>query len=145
MKKTSLILFVFGLLFSFNTQAQDRQLSQQETPKEIKAYVAENFSNHKIVSVEEEKKYVGLEYEVELDDDTTIEFDQAFTVTKIDTEHKPLPANLVPDNIKSYVSKHYPNMHITSWEKKRKGEKVELNDDLELYFDDSGRFKRMDR
>jgi len=120
-------------------------LSQQETPKEIKAYVAKNFPNHKIISVEKKKKYIGLEYEVELDDETTLEFDEVFKVTKIDTEHKPLPENLVPANIKSYVTKHYPDMKITSWEKKRKGEKVELNDDLELYFDNNGKFKRLDR
>ncbi len=145
MKINRLLVFVLGMLLYFPAQAQEQQLSTSETPQEIKTYIGKHFPDQQIVSVEKEKKYRGVEYEVELNDDTTVEFDEDFTPTKIDTDHRALPQDLVPKPIADYVSQNYPGRIITSWEKKYSGQEVELNDDRELLFSKDGKFKRADR
>ena len=51
-----------------------------------------------------------------------------------------VPAALIPTAIAQYVKTNFPNNIITKIEKKYNGYDIELETDLELKFDKSGKF-----
>ena len=81
----------------------------------------------------------GNKYEVELTDNTDINFNLSFEWTKIDCDESnvygSVPTELVPVQITDYVTANFPNNHIDQIEKKYYGWDVELNNDHEIKFD----------
>ncbi len=78
------------------------------------------------------------EYEVRLSDGTHLEFTRDFEWKKIDCEHSntysAVPAELVPEQITTYVKTNFTNQSIIKIEKKRKNWEIELNSELEIKF-----------
>ena len=50
----------------------------------------------------------------------------------------------VPENIQSYIQETFPNATITSYEKETMNQTIELNQDMVLVFNKSGKFIRID-
>ena len=78
------------------------------------------------------------EFEVKLSDGTELEFNRSFEWTKIDCEHSSLypsvPAELVPEQIASYVKSTFAKQDIVKIEKKGRGWEIELTNDIEIKF-----------
>ena len=78
------------------------------------------------------------EYEVRLSDGTELEFTRNFEWKKIDCEHSntytAVPAELVPEQIATYVKTNFADQSIIKIEKKRKNWEIELNSELEIKF-----------
>ena len=78
------------------------------------------------------------EYEVRLTDGTELEFTRGFEWKKIDCEHSTtyahVPAELVPEQINTYVKTNFNNQDIIKIEKKRRGWEIELSSELEIKF-----------
>src|SRR5690606_41770820 len=72
-----------------------------------------------------------------------LEFDQNLKVKDIDSKSA-LPNSLFAKEIRDYISNHFPNAQVMEWKRKANGQKVELNNDVELYFDENGKFIRAD-
>lgn len=123
--------------------AQDQHLTAAEIPQAISAYVQTHFPDSKIVTVKKDRDLTKVDYEVRLSDSVELTFDKQLAIQDIESK-KALPKSVVPEKISQYVSSSYPNSRITGWEKKNKRQKVELGDDLELYFDQQGNFLRVD-
>ncbi len=102
---------------------------------EINTFVDTYFPQVGIRKVERD----GNKYEVELTDNTDIDFNLSFEWTKIDCDdsyvYGSVPTELVPMQIADYVTVNFPNNHIDQIEKKYYGWDVELNNDHEIKFD----------
>ena len=102
---------------------------------EINTFVDTYFPQVSIRKVERD----GNKYEVELTDNTDIDFNLSFEWKKIDCDESnvygSVPAELVPVQITDYVTANFPNNHIDQIEKKYYGWDVELNNDHEIKFD----------
>jgi len=102
---------------------------------EINTFVDTYFPQTSILKVERD----GNKYEVELTDNTDINFNLSFEWTKIDCDESnvygSVPTELVPVQITDYVTANFPNNHIDQIEKKYYGWDVELNNDHEIKFD----------
>ena len=103
---------------------------------EINTFVGTYFPQVSIRKVERD----GSKYEVELTDNTDIDFNLSFEWKKIDCDdsnvYGSVPANLVPVQITDYVTANFPNKHIDSIEKKYNGGwEIELSNGLEITFD----------
>ena len=102
---------------------------------EINTFVDTYFPQTSIRKVERD----GNKYEVELTDNTDIDFNLSFEWTKIDCDESnvygSVPTELVPVQITDYVTANFPNNHIDQIEKKYYGWDVELNNDHEIKFD----------
>ena len=102
---------------------------------EINTFVDTYFPQTSIRKVERD----GNKYEVELTDNTDINFNLSFEWTKIDCDESnvygSVPTELVPVQITDYVTANFPNNHIDQIEKKYYGWDVELNNDHEIKFD----------
>ena len=108
---------------------------------EINTFVDTYFSQVGIRKVERD----GNKYEVELTDNTEIDFNLSFEWKKIDCEESQVygmvPTELVPEPITAYVTANFPGKHIDSIEKKNNGYwEIELNNGLEIIFDSNFNF-----
>lgn len=143
MKKIQIFMSIIFLIGISNAQAQKQYLEESQAPKEILNYIKTNFPDQKIVSIKEEKKTTKTEYEVNLFDMTELEFDRNYQIKEIESKTA-LPNQVVPQAVSDYVTKNYPSNKILEWKRKSKGQKIELDNDLELYFDFDGKFLRAD-
>lgn len=103
---------------------------------EINTFVGTHFPQVSIRKVERD----GNKYEVELTDNTDIDFSLSFVWKKVDCDESnvygSVPASIVPVQITDYVTANFPNKHIDSIEKKNNGGwEIELNNGLEITFD----------
>ena len=145
MKKIFNLILVATTLFVFsNAYAQEKYLPVSETPRQIASYVKAHFPKSKIISVKEDKEIFKTEYEVKLNTMVELEFDGHFSIKNIESKDA-LPQSVVPTRIAAYVQKNYPDNKIIEWKKKKKGQKIELDNDIDLVFDLSGKFLGIDR
>ena len=86
--------------------------------------------------------------DVVLNDYTKIEFKLNNEWKKVDCEHSTtftnVPATLVPEQITAYVNSNFPNAIIKKLEKKFRGWEIELNNGLELKFNNSFQVTEID-
>ena len=103
---------------------------------EINTFVGTYFPQVSIRKVKRD----GNKYEVDLTDNTEIDFSLSFAWKKVDCDksnvYGSVPASIVPVQITDYVTANFPNKHIDSIEKKNNGGwEIELNNGLEITFD----------
>lgn len=134
------IVFIACLGFS---NAQDGYQSVTSVPTEIQKFVNAHFPNNQIVAYKIDFDDGRSEHEIKLNDKIDLEFDHDLKVKNIDSK-RALPDSVFPKEIREYISKNYPNNKAVEWERSRNGQKVELNNDVELYFDANGKFIRVD-
>ena len=144
MKKIKFIVAIVTLFFSYNAMAQKEYLTTEEIPQKISTYINEHFPDNTIVYGKKKIKTSKAEYEVKLKNDIEIEFDGNMEVKEIESDI-PLPQSVVPKKIWDYVASNYPNNKIFEWKKKRGYQKVELDNDYDLYFDLAGNFTELKR
>ena|SRR5699024_2440148 len=143
MKNLIAIITLFGFLFTTNAYAQDQMLKADQLPNEITEYVQQHFPDSKISAAQKEDEIFGpVEYEVWLDNGTEIDFEKT-TVTNIESNTE-LPQSVIPENIAAYVQSNFSNNHIVSIDFDDNKQGVELDNDMELVFDNQGNFKGMD-
>ena len=145
MKKLTIITaFVALICFgTFNVMANDIEkqqvtegidiITKDPTPA-ITEFVKTYFPKASVLIVKPEHD----EYEVRLSDGTELEFTRNFEWKKIDCEHSntytAVPAELVPEQIVTYVKTNFADQSITKIEKKRRGWEIELSNELEIKF-----------
>lgn len=132
------------MMFAFiGLNAQERYLTVSEYPNKITSFITSHFSKSEIISIKEEKEIRKTEYEVKLNSMEELEFDEDFTIKKIESKTG-LPNSVLSDKVISYVAENYANKKIVEWKRKRKTDEIELDNDLELVFDKEGNFLRVD-
>lgn len=144
MKKISLILVAISLFVFSNAYAQEKYLPVSETPGQIISYINAHFPKSEIISVKKDKEVLKTEYKVKLNTMVELEFDGNFSIKKIESKSA-LPQSVVPEKIVAYIHKNYPNNKILEWKKEKKGQKIELDNDIDVVFDLNGKFLGIDR
>ena len=144
MKKISLILVAISLFVFSNANAQKKYLAVSETPGQIISYINAHFPKSEIISVKKDKEVLKTEYKVKLNTMVELEFDGNFSIKKIESKSA-LPQSVVPEKIVAYIHKNYPNNKILEWKKEKKGQKIELDNDIDVVFDLNGKFMGIDR
>ena len=132
MKKIGIITAFVAILFCGMTTAMAQD--KTSTP-EITKFVQQYFPKANVLFVNSEWD----EYEVRLSDGTQIEFNRSYEWKKIDCEHSNVynnvPAELVPEQIITYVKNNFPDQGIVKIEKNRRSWEIELTNELEIKFD----------
>lgn len=117
-------------------------ISVSALPQSIKDYISNNYPNAAILYTEEEYDDGQTIYEVKLDNGMELEFDSNGNLLSLDDDD--IPISQLPQAIIDYVSNHYPNNTIVEaefeFENGQKMYEVELDNELELYFDMNGNF-----
>lgn len=134
MKKLITFVALFGFLFTANAFAQEPMLNPDELPNQITQYVQQYFPDSQIVAAQKEDEiFSPVQYEVWLNKGTQIEFKKT-TMVNIESNSK-LPESVVPNKIAAYVNTNFASSYIVSIDLDDKRQGIELNNGMELVFD----------
>lgn len=143
MKKLITAIAIFGFIFTTNAFAQQPMLNPDQLPNQITQYIQKHFPDSQIVAAQKEDEiFSPVEYEVWLNNGTQIDFEKT-TMVNIESNAK-LPASVIPNNIAEYVNSNFSSTFIVSFELDNGKQGIELNNGMELIFDDQGNFLGMD-
>ncbi len=142
--KRALSVIVLTLLIGVCGFAQDRVITFEQLPINSQSTITQHFDKTSISYIKMEKEGAGLEYEVYFTNGAKLEFSKNGEFKKVDCGLQQVPDGLVPEPVKTYVKKNFPQAFITQWEKKRNGWKAELNNDLELLFNNQYQFTNIE-
>jgi hypothetical protein len=131
------------MFFGFVSCNKESIQPENEIPSEVKTYVSTHFPGNTILQSIKDKDGFTLTYDVILSDNIQLEFNRSKEIINIDSDKK-LPDSVVPTKILEYVAANYPSNFITDWEIDGKNQQIELDNGLDLEFDKSGNFKRID-
>ena len=134
MKKTlnfSMSLFILLIFVSC-----ERHIPAGKLPQPAQTFLAQTFPGTNVLSVERD----GLKYDVYLMDGTSLEFRHSGNWHEVDCQKKPVPENIIPMPIQTYVTTNFPLCFVVKIKQERRGYEVELSNDLELKFDKNGNF-----
>ncbi len=141
MKKLSIITAFIAILFCSVTAATAQN---NNSNPEITKFVGQYFPKATIQSVIPDEDDI----DVILSDFTKIEFRLNYEWKKVDCEHATtytsVPATLVPEQITTYVTSNFPNTLIKKLEKKHFGWEIELNNGLEVNFNNNFNVTKID-
>ena len=113
----------------------DRVITKEKLPAAAQKFVNEHFGSLKISYVKEERDLFERNYEVVFTDGTKVEFRRNGNWKEIDCRYGEVPAVLVPEPIRKYISENYPNEKVLRIDRDRHDYEVKLSNRLELTFD----------
>ena len=145
MKKTILTGMLMIFTISFGFAQNDIKL----LPQNSQDFIRENFASETVEAVKKEDGWFNWGdhemYEVVFANGIELDFNKAGEITEIDSKNEePIPLEVLPGEIGSYVENKYKDKHIILWEKDDDGQKVELADGIALVFDTNGNFVKED-
>jgi len=115
-------------------------------PTEAKDFVNQYFPGVEIFNIEKYSpvQFNGAMYEVNFRNGAEIEFDQAGNWIKVEaSDRNVIPTGFILPSIIDYATANYPTHGINQIEKTSTSFEVELTNDLDLIFDASGNFIRI--
>ena len=144
MKKLFFSILLMAFALSLDACTDGKPIGFDQLPQNAQTTLTKYFNKEDVLLVRLDKDDLLSEYEVKLKDGTELEFDRNGALTKIDCQQKKVPEGLVPEKVLAYVNANYPNAYITEWSKDDMRWKAELNNGLELVFNNNGEFLRYD-
>ena len=143
MKKTFLTALLV-LTTCFTACSGEKVISYLEMPLPAQRLIEAHFSKTDVSVVMMDRELLSTDYEVRLNDGTKVEFDGDGELYKIDCGTKAVPEALIPEVVRSYVATNFPNAFITEWGRDDRRWKAELNNGLDLEFNNKYEFLRID-
>ena len=133
------IVFLFISLFAMNLVAlagNDKPIQVSEMPKAAQLFIKNHFADLSVAMAKVETDFLDKNYDVVFTNGNKVEFDKKGNWTNVDCEHTQVPVAILPEAIRQYVTKNYPDAKVLKIEvTDRKGYDVELSNGFELEFD----------
>ena len=133
------IVFLFICLFAMNLVAlagNDKPIQVSEMPKAAQLFIKNHFADLSVAMAKVEIDFLDKNYDVVFTNGNKVEFDKKGNWTNVDCEHTQVPVAILPEAIRQYVVKNYPDAKVLKIEvTDRKGYDVELSNGFELEFD----------
>ena len=139
MKKRIVLMLVFMLTLSMSMMADNiKVITFNQLPAQAQAILKQHFADKvpAVVTVE------GKEYKVVYQSGEKAEFNKKGGWTEIDCNLLPVPAALIPEQIRATVQQTFPTATIIKIERVRKNYEVKLNNSMEMKF--NKRFKMIE-
>ena len=133
-----IILFAVSVLVLGLSAAKadnDRVITKEKLPAAAQKFVNEHFGSLKISYVKEERDLFERNYEVVFTDGTKVEFLRNGNWKEVDCRYGEVPAVLVPEPVRKYISENYPNEKVLRIDRDRHDYEVKWSNRLELTFD----------
>lgn len=132
------IIFLLVCLFSVQTLLwadNDKPIQIGQLPTKAQTLITTYFKGHKIALAKMESGMFYKNYDVIFTNGEKLEFDRSGDWTEVKCSKSEVPDAIVPEAIRSYVKKNYPNEKIIQIERKDKEYEIELSNRLEITFD----------
>lgn len=145
MKILSKFALALMMLIGVQAAAQETVIDQSQLPANAKNFVTKYFSDATVSQAVKDKGMVKTEYEVRLSDGSKLEFDGDGNWKEVESKTKSLSEmSFILQSIRDYAAKNFPTYQIRKIEKGSRKYEVKLTNGLELEFDLSGKFLRID-
>lgn len=145
MKKILVIIIaVFSLGVITAKADNDRVITKEGLPIKAQQFINTHFATIKISYIKEDRDFFDRNYEIVFVDGSKIELGRSGNWVDVDCRYTSVPLAIVPDAIKTYVKKHFPDAQIVEIERKGGNHEVKLSNKLELVFDKKLRIKGVD-
>lgn len=125
-----LMAMVMTMSLTMSADDDDRVITYQQLPKSAQTFLKQHFA-----------KKVPLVVTVDWDDYTIVyesgekvEFDKKGNWKDIECRASKVPADLVPDQINTYLKKNYPGKSVIKLERHRSLYEVKLSNGMEIEF-----------
>lgn len=138
--KKHILTLASVLLLSLSAFAQKGMTQLEQLPAKAQEFVNEFFKEHQIKYILTDREFADTEYEVRFEDGIEIEFNAKGEWTDISSKNDCLPTGFILKEILDYINTNHKGMCITDIEKEFRRIKVELNDHLEIEFNNKGEF-----
>ena len=129
---------------NLTAQLSDAYVNPASLPQSILNYISTNYPDNTITEAEIED---NNNYEVELNNDVELVFDQQGNFLGIDDDSdddfgdEDIAVGDLPENIRTFINTHFSGATIEEAERENNGNyEIELSDDTELVFDSNGNF-----
>lgn len=139
----NLAMVLIVSLITFASCESEKHVSEADMPTEVVSYAKLHFPDNKIVQSKIEKDNFSKKYELILEGNFKLEFNNKKEIVEIKGLSK-LPDSVIPQKIREYVTTNYPDNFIKGWELDDRNQQVELDNDLDLEFTMNGEFIRID-
>lgn len=162
MKKLVLLTFsilcITGLGYAQTMEmAMEAKDEPGELPEEAQLFLNRHFPDEKVVDFEKFNKIFDSKetdffdfddqeaYEVELSNGIKVEFGKEGTMTEMgSTEDIAIPLHALPDLIEIYLKTNYMDEKVVAYEIDADDQEIELDNGIDLEFDNDGRFVEKD-
>lgn len=144
MKKLTLLAMTFVLTMGMAIAGGERPIKVNQLPQTAQKFLTTYWKDVKVTYAKMEKEGLEVIYDVYLDNKVQIEFNKKGEWTKIKSTVVPIPESIIMPQITDYVDNNFPECHIVKIKKKLMHYEVELNNDIELKFNNKGEFKKAD-
>ena len=136
MKKILLTRVAFFSVGVFSAMADnDKVINKSQLPAQAQQFINEHFAGIEITYAKEEWDFLKQSYEVRFANGAKIEFNSKGAWDDVEFRFGEVPAAIIPQLIKEYIDKNYPDVKIIYIEKDRNDFEVKLSNRLELKFD----------
>lgn len=135
-----------ALLLGFAISAcAQKKIQTSELPKPAQEFLQQHFSHTTVDIAKKDAEHGEKGYEVKLKDGTEVEFWKDGSYREVDGGNNPIPTAFIPQSIKDYVAKNYPNEKITHIDYGHKDVDVDLTNKIDLEFTKDGKFIKGDK
>lgn len=145
MKKLMAILALV-MMFVGPVSARDKVTRDVNVlPEGAKTMIQEYYPNIQVNHIKiDSKTFGGDDYDVILSNGVELDFDSEGRLQEIDCGINAVPDGLVLKPIREYVAKNFNGQKISSMEIKKSKYDIELMNGVDLEFDRTGKFLRVD-
>ncbi len=134
MKKFIYAIFLFIAPLSIKAD-NDRLIRFEQLPEVSRKFIHTHFNGKDISFVKAEQEFLSKSYSLYFVDGSKVEFDGKGKWEEIDCLKNEIPAEIVPKQITSYVTKNHPNAKIVKINCDRRDYEVKLDNFVEIKFD----------
>lgn len=132
-KLLTLMLCLFSLQMVVRAD-NDKTIQINQLPKKAQLFIETHFSGVKVAYAKEESELLDKNYDVVFTNGNKVEFDKKGEWKQVDCKQSELPAGIVPEKIKDYVTENYSGEKMLKIERDKKTYEVKLSNKLELKF-----------
>lgn len=132
--KKYFVLIVSALLLSVFANADERPAAFDRLPEQARTFINNHYKVSDVMTVLKDDSLIRPDYKVYLTHGVCIEFDYNGSLEKISSNEAPIPADVIPTQIKDYVARHYPDATFMEYEVDHRHYEIKLSNRVELSF-----------
>lgn len=133
MNKIKLLLvmaMVMTMSLTMSADDDDRVITYEQLPQAAQTFLQQHFASMVPLVVTADWDDYTIMYE----SGDRVEFDRGGQWKDIECYTSSVPAVLIPEQIKAYVNKTYPNTTVLKLERRRMGYEVHISNGMEIEF-----------
>lgn len=123
--------------FSWAKADNDLPVTVNELPQKAQEFIKQYFPKQEVSFAKVEKDFWEKKYEIVFVSGEKIEFDKNGSWEEVKCKFSVVPNGIVPEKIREQLSKRFPDAKVLKIERDSKGYEVELDNKLEVKYNNS--------